>query len=145
MNHATLSRKGGQARSKAKTEANRAKSIAYWNAVRAGERPAPRRLRLPPSPEEVAQKLAAYCREVGIIRLEVFGSTVRGDAKRGSDLDLMATFAQNPGLRFFTMEEEMAALLGVRVHLLTRDSVEDMANPFRRASILGEAQEIYHA
>jgi len=145
VNHATLSRKGGQARSEAKTEANRAKSVAYWNAVRAGERPAPRRLRTPPSPETVAQKLADYCREVGIIRLESFGSTVRGDAKPGSDVDLIATFAQNPGLRFFTMEEEMAALLGVPVHLLTRDAVEEMTNPFRQASILAEAQEIYHA
>ena len=102
MYHATLSRKGGQARSEAKTEANRAKSVAYWNAV-------------------------------------------RGDDRPGSDVDLIAMFAQNPGLRFFTMEEEMAALLGVPVHLLTRDAVEEMPNPFRQASILAEAQEIYHA
>jgi predicted nucleotidyltransferase len=124
--------------------ANRAKSVAYWNAVRTGERPTPRRLRLPPSPEVVAQKLAGYCREVGIIRLEAFGSTVRGDARRGSDVDLMATFARNPGLRFFTMEEEMAAILGVPVHLLTRDAVEQMSNPYRRASILAEARVIHH-
>jgi hypothetical protein len=88
--------------------------------------------------------LAAYCREAGITRLEAFGSTARGQAKRGSDVDLLATFAGNPGLRFFTMEEEMAAILGVPVHLLTRDSVEQMSNPYRRESILADAKVIYH-
>lgn len=144
MNHATFSRKGGKARSPAKTAANRAKAAAYWNAVRAGERAAPRRLRVPPSPENVAQMLTDYCRQAGIIRLEAFGSTARGEARRGSDVDLIATFARNPGLRFFAMEEEMAAILGVPVHLLTRDSVEEMSNPYRRASILAEAKVIYH-
>ncbi|HTZ19740.1 MAG TPA: nucleotidyltransferase domain-containing protein [Opitutaceae bacterium] len=145
MNHATFSRKGGQARSPAKTAANRAKSIAYWEAVRTGQRAAPRRLRVPPSPETLARLLADYCRQVGITSLEAFGSVARGEARRGSDVDLIATFARNPGLRFFTMEEEMTAVLGVPVHLLTRESVEQMSNPYRRASILADAKEIYHA
>lgn len=143
MNHTTFSRKGGKARSPAKTAANRAKAVAFWNAVRTGEKPSPRRLRMPPAPEAVAQLLADYCRQAGITRLEAFGSTVRGEATRGSDVDLLATFAHNPGLRFFTMEEEMAAILGVPVHLLTRDSVEQMSNPYRRQSILADAKVIY--
>ena len=144
MNHTAFSRKGGQARSAAKTIANRVKAAAYWNAVRSGERPAPRRPRLPPSPDAIAQMLAAYCQKVGIIRLEAFGSTVRGEARRGSDVDLLATFGRNPGLRFFSMEDEMAEILGVPVHLLTRDSVEQMSNPYRRESILADAKIIYH-
>lgn len=78
------------------------------------------------------------------MRLDVFGSTARGEARRGSDVDLIATFAQNPGFRFFTMEDEMAAILGAPVHLLTRDSVDQMTNPCRRASILADAIVIYH-
>ena len=70
---------------------------------------------------------------------------VRGEAKRGSDVDLIATFSENPGLRFFTMESEMADILGVPVHLLTRDSVDQMSNPYRRASILADAKVVYHA
>ncbi|MBP6506960.1 MAG: nucleotidyltransferase domain-containing protein [Opitutaceae bacterium] len=143
MNHATFSRKGGKARSPAKTAANRAKAKAYWHAVRTGERAAPRRMGVPPSPEIVAQMLADYCRQAGITRLEAFGSAARGEAKRGSDVDLIATFAANPGLRFFTMEDEMAAILGVPVHLLTRDAVEQMSNPYRRQSILADAKVIY--
>jgi len=139
-----FSRRGGKARSLAKTKANRAKALAYWNAVRNGDRPAPRRLRMPPNPEKVAQLLANYCRKVGITRLETFGSTARGAAHRGSDVDLLATFAANPGLRFFSMESEMEAVLGVPVHLLTRDSVDHMTNPYRRQSILSDARVIYH-
>jgi predicted nucleotidyltransferase len=143
MNHTAFSRKGGKVRSMAKTSANRAKAVAFWNAVRTGEKPAPRRLRTPPTPETVSRLLADYCRQAGIMRLESFGSTARGEAKRGSDVDLLATFADNPGLRFFTMEEEMGAILGVPVHLLTRDSVEQMSNPYRRDSILADAKVIY--
>jgi len=144
MNHATFSRRGGKVRSAAKTAANRAKAAAYWRAVRNGMKPAPRRLRTPPTSEAVANLLADYCRQAGITRLEAFGSTARGEARRGSDVDLLVTFAANPGLRFFTMEEEMAAILGVPVHLLTRDSVEQMTNPYRRESILADARVIFN-
>jgi uncharacterized protein len=144
MNHTAFSRKGGKAHSQAKTAANRVKAVSFWNAVRAGQRPAPRRLRVPPAPEVIARLLAAYCRQAGITRLEAFGSTARGEARRGSDVDLLATFIDNPGLHFFTMESEMAAILGVPVHLLTRDSVEEMSNPYRRESILADAKVIYH-
>jgi len=143
VNHTAFSRRGGRARSLAKTLANRAKAAAYWEAVRSGRKPRPRRLRRPPAPEVIAQLLADYCRQVGITQLEAFGSTVRGEARRGSDVDLIATFARNPGLRFFTMEEEMAAILGVPVHLLTREAVAEMTNPYRRASVLADAQVIY--
>ncbi|MFH1500186.1 MAG: nucleotidyltransferase family protein [Verrucomicrobiota bacterium] len=145
MNHTTLSRKGGRARSAAKTVANRAKAAAYWEAVRAGARPPPRRPKCPPARDLIAKKLAAYCRRHGITRLEVFGSVARGESRRGSDVDLLATFETNPGSRFFTMEADMTELLGVPVHLLTRDAVEQMTNPFRRESILADAKEIYRA
>jgi uncharacterized protein len=143
MTHTAFSRKGGKVRSLAKSNANRAKAVAYWNAVRAGKRPAPRRMRMPPNPEKVAQLLADYCLRTGITRLETFGSTARGEAHQGSDVDLLVTFATNPGLHFFSMEEEMAAILGVPVHLLTRGSVEQMTNPYRRESILAAARVIY--
>lgn len=39
----------------------------------------------------------------------------------------------------------MAAILGAPVHLLTRESVEAMSNPYRRTSILTDAREIFRA
>jgi predicted nucleotidyltransferase len=141
----TFSRKGGQACSVRKTRANRAKAAAYWKAVRSGQAAPPRRYRKPPAVEEIRRKLAPYCRRRGITQLEIFGSISRGEAGRRSDVDLIATFHLNPGLDFFAMEEEMSGILGVPVHLLTRESVEVMSNPYRRESILSDARVIYHA
>jgi len=41
------------------------------------------------------------------------------------------------------MDEEMGEILGVPVHLLTRESVETMSNPYRQQSILADARVIY--
>jgi predicted nucleotidyltransferase len=142
MLHSTVSRKGGKARSVAKTAANRAKADAFWNAVRSGRRSPPFRPHVPPPPETIARLLGPYCRAEGIKRLELFGSVSRGDARRGSDVDLIATFARPIGLRFFGMPEEMSRILGVPVDLLSRESVDDMTNPFRKESILSDAREI---
>lgn len=145
MDHSTFSRRGGRARSAAKTAANRAKAAAYWEAVRSGQKPAPRRPRVPPSPEELGRLLTDACRKAGIVQLEVFGSVARGEARRGSDVDLIATFGTNPGLSFYALEQDLTALVGTPVHLLTRDAVEAMTNPYRRASILSDAKVIYRA
>lgn len=143
MLHTTFSRKGGKARSERKTTANRLKAQAYWQAVRSGRAEAPRRHRKPPPVEEIRRKLAPYCIRHGITRLEIFGSSARGEAKPGSDVDLIATFRSNPGLGFFSVEQEMAEIMGVPVHLLTRESVDSMTNPYRRGSITADARVIY--
>jgi predicted nucleotidyltransferase len=145
MTHAAFSRKGGKARSNAKTRANRAKAAAYWKKVRKGLLPAPKRSRVPPRPEALAKLLRGFCRRNGIKRLEAFGSVARGDARRGSDVDLLVSFSRNPGLRFFTMSDDIAEIVGVPVHLLTRQSAEQISNPYRRESILAEATVIYDA
>jgi predicted nucleotidyltransferase len=111
--------------------------------VRAGERPAPRRNKVPPGTEKIAELLSEYCRQHGIVQLEAFGSVSRGEARPGSDVDLLATFSSNPGLSFYSMEDEIAEILGAPVHLLTRDSVDHMTNPYRRRSILSDARVIY--
>ncbi len=142
MLHTTLSRKGGQARSEAKTKANRAKATAFWETVRAGQRPAPQRHRCPPAVEEIARRLEPYCRAHGVVRLEVFGSLARGEARQGSDVDLIATFVAPVGLKFFEMADDMARLLGVPVDLIDRAAVDRMTNPYRKASILADVRPI---
>jgi len=104
-----------------------------------------RRKPAPPPVAEIMHRLEPFCREQGIIRLEVFGSVARGDARRGSDVDLIATFRVVPGLRYFSMEKEMGRLLGVPVHLLIAEDIEDMTNPFRKATIQRDRRTIYVA
>ncbi len=75
--------------------------------------------------------------------MEIFGSTSRGTAHRGSDVDLIATFSEHPGLRIVEIEQDLAKLLGVPVDLVTREAIDEMTNPFRRESINRDRTLIY--
>ena len=98
---------------------------------------------LPPPLAEIIRRVPPFCQKHGITRLEIFGSVARGDATAGSDIDLIATFPQHPGLEIVSMEEECARLLGVPVHLLTAETVAEMTNPYRQESIQRDRCIIY--
>lgn len=102
------------------------------------------RSRLPLSDAE----LAAFCQRWQITELSLFGSALRPDFRDDSDIDLLAAFA--PDARWslidhITMERELAELLGRKVDLLTRRSVERSDNWIRRRSILESAESIYES
>jgi predicted nucleotidyltransferase len=99
----------------------------------------------PPVVAEIVRRLEPYCRENEIIRLDIFGSVARGDTRPGSDVDLIATFRVIPGLRYFSMEKEMSRLLGVPVHLLIAEDIEEMTNPYRKVTIQRDRRTIYVA
>ena len=128
------------------------KSKARLNATRvAGGALAPKargrrkqKLR-PPSVDEIVRRLEPYCREHGILKLGIFGSVARGDARPGSDVDLIATFQEIPGMRYFSMEKDLGRLLGCPVHLLLAEDVEEMTNPYRKATIQRDQRTIYVA
>jgi predicted nucleotidyltransferase len=102
---------------------------------------------LPPSLDEIKSRLAPFCRRHGVARLEVFGSVARGDPHGGSDIDLLVTFRPEVhlGWDFFELHREIEEILGCRVDLLTRRSVEQDENAIRRRSILQSTREIYAA
>jgi len=71
-----------------------------------------------PSPK----RLAAFCREHGIQKLQLFGSANRQDFDRDrSDIDLLVEYAagRHPGLGHFSVAEELSVLFGHRVDLAT--------------------------
>jgi predicted nucleotidyltransferase len=143
MDHSAISRRGGKARSLAKTIANRAKAAAYWKAVRAGRRPAPRRAGRARDPKAAEALLADCCRRHGIVLLEAVGSRARGACPPGSAADLVATFLGDPGAGALAARDALAGVLGCPVRLLTREGVEHMSNPYRRAAILADARVLY--
>jgi predicted nucleotidyltransferase len=50
--------------------------------------------------------------------LRLFGSYVRGEARKGSDLDILVEYSQPPDIfRFMDLEEELSAITGVKVEL----------------------------
>ena len=57
--------------------------------------------------------------------LEVFGSYVRSEQKKDSDLDILVTFKEAPSLlTFIAIENYLSDLLGVNVDLVMKDSLK---------------------
>jgi hypothetical protein len=55
----------------------------------------------------------------GVTRLRLFGSHARDQARSDSDVDLIADFDRPLGLRQFSLQDEIAARLGLKVELVT--------------------------
>jgi uncharacterized protein len=92
--------------------------------------------------------LATFCDRWRVAALELFGSVVRDDFRADSDIDVLVTFQPDANwglLDHAAMEDELAALFGRPVDLLTRRAVERSANPIRRTSILESAVPIFAA
>jgi len=98
-------------------------------------------LQLPHDPEA----LAAFCNRHRVEGFYVFGSAVRGDLRPDSDVDVMLAFGPETAPSLFDlggMQQELEALFGRRVDLVTREAVELMQNPIRRANILAGAERV---
>lgn len=87
--------------------------------------------------------LAELCRRHGIRRLALFGSAARGELRPDSDVDLVVEFLPGTtvGLRFITIEDELAALFGRQVDLCT----PGFLSPHFRERVLEEAVPLYEA
>lgn len=98
---------------------------------------------LPPDIDSRLGELAAFCLQNGILRMALFGSTLRGEARLDSDLDLLVEFetGRTPGFRFFEMQDELSVLFGRTVDLETPGFLP----PDIRARVLAEARVLYAA
>jgi len=94
-----------------------------------------------------AGQLADLCRRYHVAKLELFGSRAKGTARPDSDVDLLVTFEEGktPGLAFVSLAEDLEALFGRHVDLLTRECVESDQNPVRKRSILSRTEDLYAA
>ncbi len=91
-------------------------------------------------------ELVAFCHDWHIAELAVFGSVLRDDFRPDSDIDLLATFADDADwslLDSVRMNQEIEALLQRPVDLVSRRALERSANSLRRNAILASAQVIY--
>jgi uncharacterized protein len=90
-----------------------------------------------------AREIAAFCRRHRILKLAFFGSVLRQDFSPASDVDALVEFeaGHTPGLDFFAMEAELGAILGRKVDLHTRASLDR----YFREQALAEAEVQYVA
>ncbi len=93
------------------------------------------------------ERLAACCRRYGVAQLETFGSFATGDARIESDLDILVTFKPGVriGLEFVALQQELEELVGRRVDLLTRESVEHSPNKYFRRFALRHTELLYES
>ena len=96
--------------------------------------------------EEAVRRLVASepdIRALGVQRLALFGSVLRGEARPDSDVDLLVQFW--PGAKtfdhFLALSDLLEERLGCRVELVTTEAL----SPFIGPRILAEAQDVLRA
>lgn len=96
--------------------------------------------------EEVIARLAsveAEVRALGVRRLALFGSFVRGEAGAGSDVDILVEFGpeQKTYDRFLELSELLERLLQRSVEVVTTEGL----SPYIGPHILAEAEDVIRA
>ncbi|MGE0388232.1 MAG: nucleotidyltransferase family protein [Gammaproteobacteria bacterium] len=96
--------------------------------------------------EEAVARLAGCEHEIramGVTRLALFGSVLRGDPRVDSDVDVLVEF--KPGEKtykhFLALSDLLEQRLGRRVELVTTDAL----SPFIGPHILAEASDVLRA
>ena len=89
------------------------------------------------SQEEIKQ----FCQRHSIRKLSLFGSVLRNDFTRESDVDVLVEFelGKTPGLAIITMEDELSNIMSRQIDLRT---AADLSRYFRE-QVLAEALVIY--
>lgn len=89
-----------------------------------------------------------FCQRWKITELALFGSILRSDFRPNSDIDILVSFAPDASwglLALAGMKHELEDLLGHKVDLVSKRSIEQSHNWIRRNKILESAQVIYAA
>lgn len=87
------------------------------------------------------ERLVDFCRRHHIRKLSFFGSVLRDDFGPDSDVDVLVEFegGRTPGMAFFTLDEELSAILGRKVDLTT---AKGLILPVR-VRVLPQAEVVY--
>lgn len=94
------------------------------------------------------ESVAAFCSRWQVTEFALFGSVLREDFRPDSDIDVLVKFAPDAGHGLFDlvrMQDELRAMFGHSVDLVTRDAVENSGNYLRRKLILDSAEVVYAA
>ena|SRR3989304_695329 len=88
--------------------------------------------------EEVKKTLQSHKEELkkkyGVRKIGIFGSYVRGEAKKGSDIDILVDFEKPIGLQFVELADELERLLDIKVELITKDALMQKARLWKNVS-----------
>lgn len=91
------------------------------------------------------EKIEDFCRRWKIKEMSLFGSALRSDFDKESDVDILVSFFGDARWSLFDwvdMIEELKEITGREVDLVESESLR---NPFRRNAILNNKEIIYAA
>ena len=89
-----------------------------------------------------------FCKRWKIVELSFFGSMLRDDFSKVSDIDVLVAFSPDATWSLFDrvdMQAELSTLLGRKVDLITKRAVERSRNWILRKAILESAEPFYVA
>jgi uncharacterized protein len=93
------------------------------------------------SVDEIREDLRSHLPELreryGVTYLGIFGSWVRGEQKKTSDVDILVEF-DRPGtlLDFIHLQNDLVDLLGVRVDLVEKSGLKPTIRPYVLAEVV---------
>jgi predicted nucleotidyltransferase len=94
------------------------------------------------------KRIEDFCRKWKIVHLAFFGSILRDDFRPDSDIDALVAFSPGASwslLDHVAMQDELSAILGRPVDLVSRRGIERSRNVMRRKAILDSAEVFYVA
>lgn len=84
-----------------------------------------RKSRLQKYKDILRESLPMLAEQYHVSTLELFGSYVRHEERKNSDLDVLVTFTKAPSLlKFVRLENHLSDILGVKVDLVMKDSLK---------------------
>lgn len=96
------------------------------------------------NPELPLSAIRELCRQYPVSELSIFGSSVRGEQRTDSDVDLLVAFKPRARVGFLTLARlarELSALLRRKVDLVPKDGL----NPRIRDEVLAQAEVLFAA
>ena len=93
-------------------------------------------------------KITEFCKRWNVSEFAIFGSALRADFRPDSDVDVLVSFAPQAHVTLFDMvhmQDELKAIFGREVDLVSKRGVETSRNYLRRKNILESAQVIHIA
>ena len=93
------------------------------------------------STEVMTKKIAEYFKTQPVLKAWIFGSFARGEERADSDVDILVVLDNSTpvGLKFFGMYEDLKALLGRNVDLVSERTLA----PFARNSVDKDKKLVY--
>ena len=80
---------------------------------------------------QIKNKILPILKKAGVKRSSIFGSYTRGEERKKSDIDILVDLPKGSSLLdLIDLEMKLKKVLGIKVDLLTYNSINSMLKPY---------------